>query len=146
MTFDFEVFMLILRVTLLLFLALFLYRVASISYRDLKAGAAVRGGEDGAGAHLVLTDPGQTGLLPGAIFPLQAISSVGRRMSNHVPLNDDFISSEHALICQRSGQWWVEDLGSTNGTFVNGHPISSPTAIAFGDAVEFGRVKAKLTR
>ena len=147
MALDFDVFMLILRVAFLLLLALFLFRVVSIAHRDLKVTATAQPqGQSGAIGHLVVIDPGHTDLLVGAKVPLEPISSLGRRMTNHVPLNDDFVSGEHALLTRRGGKWWLEDLHSTNGTFVNGQPIGAPVALSYGDVIEIGRVKLRLSR
>jgi pSer/pThr/pTyr-binding forkhead associated (FHA) protein len=46
----------------------------------------------------------------------------------------------------RHGRWWVSDLGSTNGTFVNGTQITEPAIIEAEDVVQFGRVTLRLVR
>ncbi len=65
--------------------------------------------------------------------------SVGRLGSCDIPLPDSTVSREHAALVRRSDTWWVVDLGSTNGTRVNGvqaaeHPITVGDRIEFGDA------------
>ena len=45
-----------------------------------------------------------------------------------------------ARMCYRQGQWWVEDLQSTNGTYLNDEPVSSPLVITSGDQVRCGQV------
>ncbi|MGC8875045.1 MAG: FHA domain-containing protein [Chloroflexia bacterium] len=94
--------------------------------------------------HLVLIDPGPTGLEAGTRFPLAAISSIGRGLDNTVSLDDEFLSANHALLTWRDNHWWLEDLGSTNGTFVNGARIARPVPVAPGDRITLGRVTLRL--
>jgi pSer/pThr/pTyr-binding forkhead associated (FHA) protein len=61
-----------------------------------------------------------------------------------VSLDDEFLSTEHALLSWRQNAWWLEDLGSTNGTFLNGIQVTRATPVASGDIVEVGRVALRL--
>jgi len=63
--------------------------------------------------------------------------TVGRLSSCDVPLQDSTVSREHAALVRRSDTWWVVDLGSTNGTRVNGVQAAEQP-IAIGDRIEFG--------
>lgn len=75
-------------------------------------------------ARLVVTQ----GPLTGTIVPLgQSAVVVGRAPGCTLVLDDDYSSSKHARIFPQGGQWYVEDLGSTNGTFVGDEKISGPT-------------------
>jgi hypothetical protein len=65
--------------------------------------------------------------------------SVGRDATCDLVISDRTISSRHARLVFRQDQWWVEDLGSTNGTFLNDHRIETPTVIAHGDRLQFGQ-------
>lgn len=80
----------------------------------------------------------------GATFPLQPVTSVGRSAINTVTLPDAYASSEHALLAYRSGQWWLEDRGSRNGTTLNNVVIDSPTVVSTGDIIGIGQVQLKL--
>jgi pSer/pThr/pTyr-binding forkhead associated (FHA) protein len=51
------------------------------------------------------------------------------------------MSSEHAELTPHNGRWQLRDLGSTNGTYLNGHTVVSPEDIQPGDVIQFGRVK-----
>jgi len=63
---------------------------------------------------------------------------VGRGEAADVTLDDDFTSERHARFDNQGGALYVDDLGSTNGTFVNGEKIEERTALAVGDAVRVG--------
>lgn len=80
----------------------------------------------------------------GTKFPLLPISSLGRSAANTVHLPDDYASLHHALLSLRTGRWWLEDMGSRNGTTLNGQPLQGPTVISAGDVVGIGRVELKV--
>jgi hypothetical protein len=73
-------------------------------------------------------------------FPVQAGQRVtlGRDAANAIPLESPFVSKEHAVLEVAAGHWTLEDLGSANGTRVNGVPISIYTALKVGDVIEVG--------
>jgi pSer/pThr/pTyr-binding forkhead associated (FHA) protein len=78
------------------------------------------------------------GLEPGRRFALRPdATTIGRGEDNHVALPSPAVSSEHARIVVRDGQFWIEDLDSTNGLAVNGSRVKSgePRALSNGDAV-----------
>jgi len=65
--------------------------------------------------------------------------SIGRSTTNHVVLADDKVSRRHAMInAQGHGEFWLVDLGSSNGTYLNGRRIAQPCRLNEGDAVEMG--------
>lgn len=65
---------------------------------------------------------------------------LGRSPTNDYPLLDETVSTRHARLSYRKNQWWVEDLGSTNGTFLNDERVSVPTVIISGDELRCGQV------
>lgn len=76
----------------------------------------------------------------GAEFALSEEVTVGRAGGCGVLLPDDtFVSQLHARVFRRDGSLFVEDLGSTNGTFLNGRKVTAPVSIRKGDRVQFGR-------
>lgn len=78
-------------------------------------------------------------------FPLQSINLIGRAADNTIQLDADVVSAHHARLSYLSGwQWWLEDLGSRNGTSVNGIPVEGPIAITEGDRISFGTVECVL--
>ena len=103
-----------------------------------------RSARSGAGpTKLVVTE----GPLRGTIVPLgPSAVLVGRAPSNTLVLDDDYSSSRHARIFQQDGQWLVEDLGSTNGTFVADQRVEGPTPVPTGTPVRVGRSVIELQR
>lgn len=80
-----------------------------------------------------------------AIYPLQSINLVGRAADNTIRLDAEVVSAHHARLSYLSGwQWWLEDLGSRNGTSVNGLPIEGPLVVTDGDQIAFGTVECSL--
>ena len=64
---------------------------------------------------------------------------LGRDSHCDIPLPDDTVSIRHARLSHHHGQWWLEDLGSTNGTRLNKDKVSIPTVVINGDQVECGK-------
>ncbi len=66
--------------------------------------------------------------------------TIGRDPNSSCQLDDNSISAQHARLNYQQTQWWVEDLGSTNGTFLNQEPVTSPQVITSGDNLRCGRI------
>ena len=64
---------------------------------------------------------------------------IGRGNDAAIRLDDDYVSTRHARIGASGDQWYVEDLGSTNGTYVGNSRITQPTAISLGTQVRIGK-------
>ena len=75
---------------------------------------------------------------------LIANNRIGRAADNSLVLDDDMASAHHARLSFQDGQWWLEDLGSRNGTAVNGLPLEGPLVVTYGDQIAFGRVEFRL--
>jgi pSer/pThr/pTyr-binding forkhead associated (FHA) protein len=82
----------------------------------------------------------------GRTISLGPINSIGRNVNNTIFVEDDFVSANHAMLTFRGRSWFVEDQGSTNGTYVNGHRIDRPVALSYGDELTIGRVRMRLER
>jgi uncharacterized membrane protein len=75
----------------------------------------------------------------GKVYPLEAQEiSVGRDNSNMIAINDVEVSRRHAKVELRGSAYVIQDLGSTNGTFVNGQRVSGIQVLNPGDTVSFG--------
>lgn len=64
---------------------------------------------------------------------------IGRDASCDITLSDTYASQQHARISNRNGSWVIEDLGSTNGTYLNQRKVTVPTALAPGDSIRIGK-------
>jgi FHA domain-containing protein len=92
---------------------------------------------------LVVTE----GPLRGTIVPLGTSAVlIGRAPSNTLVLDDDYSSSRHARVFQQDGQWFVEDLGSTNGTYVADQRVESAVPLPTGTPVRVGQSVLELQR
>ena len=81
----------------------------------------------------------RSGPTPGVTFPLEGDQLIiGRDASNGVPINDAEISRKHSRLSFQGGKYVLEDLGSTNGTFVNGQRLAGPVVLKPGDVVSLG--------
>jgi len=81
----------------------------------------------------------RSGPTPGASFTLEGDQlTIGRDATNEITINDAEISRRHARLTFQGGKYVLEDLGSTNGTFVNGQRLAGPRVLKAGEVVSFG--------
>jgi hypothetical protein len=70
---------------------------------------------------------------------LNGTLQIGRAEACQIRLDDTYASQFHARIFNKGNEWYVEDLGSTNGTYLNQRKVSGPTPIGAGDRVKIGK-------
>lgn len=128
--------LLILRLAFLGALYLFLFFVARAACRELRPPAP-RSVES---VELLVVDPARSRWQRGERVRLTPGSSVGREPGNELVVDEDTVSARHAVFHRDRGGWWLEDLTSTNGTFVNGRRVNRRVPLATGDEIRFGRV------
>ena len=90
--------------------------------------------ETGAGA----LDTEDVAYTVGQTFQLPSPATLGRAPGNTLSVPVETVSLSHLRLVYRNGSWWVEDLGSTNGTFVNGARLTTVTRLAPGDVLGCG--------
>ena len=75
----------------------------------------------------------------------EAGATLGRSRDNPIPILDEELSRRHARIEFKDGAYWLTDLGSTNGTFVNQTRLSAPHRLQSGDVIELGTTRLNVT-
>jgi hypothetical protein len=133
-------------------LFLFVAWVARSALRDLRRpdeqrwGGAARPAPDATGLHAAATAPGDPRLIverapghtPGMEYEIGAGAILGRGEQAEIRLDDPFASGRHAQLTRQGSVIVLEDLGSTNGTFLNEEPVSGPQPLHQGDRVRIG--------
>jgi len=69
---------------------------------------------------------------------------LGRELTCDFHLDDQTVSSQHARLSYHQSQWWLEDLASTNGTYLNDEPVTSPVVVTHGDELRLGQLSIKI--
>jgi hypothetical protein len=141
---DPAVILLLLRLLSAALLLAFLGLIAWLIYQDVRLTRAVLARQQTArGALRVMSsESGEPEV--NTLYPLRPITSIGRAKSSAVVLDDGYVSTEHALLIQRGGQWWLEDLGSRNGTLLNGVALRETAVVSAGDVITIGGTALKV--
>jgi hypothetical protein len=130
-------------------LYLFLLWVVRSALKDLSRPAAAhqRTGEAARGERVreaerpVLVVEGGGGLRAGAAFVLDGSTTIGRSAETDIQIEDAFASSRHARIYERDGYLYIEDMGSTNGTYLNGQRVRSTEVLRADDRIRIGETE-----
>ncbi len=93
---------------------------------------------------LLVVDGGPTSFEAGHRFQLLATTTVGRGPDNTIVIPDGFVSTTHAVLTHRDDGWWVSDVGSRNGTWVNDKRVDGEVSLQNGAILTLGQVKLKL--
>jgi hypothetical protein len=150
----------VLKVVFLALLYFFIYRAIRAVVVDLRAGAAVaartgegrtsqagrqsKAGRGKVPRMIVVMD--ETGAKAGT-HRLDGSMQIGRAEGCHIQLTDTYASQYHARVFGRDGTWFVEDLGSTNGTYLNQRRVAgTPTELHAGDRLKIGKTVLELRR
>jgi FHA domain len=126
-------------------LYLFLLWVARSSLRDLRRSAAREDGHvprelvgDRSGSPPLIVAEGGGGLRAGAAFAVNGSMTIGRAPQSDVQIDDRFASARHARVSERDGLYYLEDMGSTNGTYLNGRRVGSVELLRPEDRFRIG--------
>ena len=153
----------VLKICLLILLYLFFFRVLRAVWAEVhlarqtspgtasgRTGRGGRGGGRSSGAgraprrtrarertppRLKVVEPAE---LAGTTYPLGDELTVGRAAGCQITLDDTYASQVHARVFMRDDQLYVEDLGSTNGTYLNRRKVSAPMVVSHGDQIQIG--------
>lgn len=144
----------IFRIGLLLLLWFFIFMAVRAMYRDVKLAGGVQTSAPAVARRTVV--PGRReaakqlavveGPLKGSHMAVGTLEEVvmGRSPDSDFQLGDDFASARHARLFRRGSDWFVEDLDSRNGTFVNGARIDQPEHVGVGSDIKVGRTTVRL--
>src|SRR6266568_4052737 len=150
----------VLKFCFLALLYLFLYRVVRVTLRELRAPAVTA--EPAAAPRPAPAPRRERRSDARGALRIRIVEPAGRRGETHaidrevtvgrgggcaIVLSDDTYASQlHARLFQQNGEGYVEDLGSTNGTYVNGKQIKGVTRLKRGDQVQFGQTVAEVVK
>ncbi len=153
--------LLILKLCLLALLYLFFFRVVRAVWSEIRPAPPVPAGRVPAGTppaappkrrrredrsgprtrELVVVEPVE---VAGRAFPLVGEMSIGRAAGCQITLDDTYASQIHARVFARDNQWQVEDMGSTNGTWLNRHKVAGAMVMKPGDVLQIGNTVMEL--
>ncbi|MCX7951575.1 MAG: FHA domain-containing protein [Clostridiales bacterium] len=133
----------ILKFIILAIIYIIIFRIIRIMYIDLKGKKSVVDEDEIELALEVLDAPENLHISKGSVYPIHDGMTIGRKEDNTIIINDPFISSYHAKFIVDE-DFYIKDLESTNGTFVNGTKITNLTQLNVGDLVEVGRITFKV--
>jgi pSer/pThr/pTyr-binding forkhead associated (FHA) protein len=148
----------VLKVVFLALLYFFIYRAIRSVVADLRPAGSGSVGRAKGGRDKPTAKPKGGGKAPRSLVVLDEQGSkvqtvqlngtlqVGRAEACQIQLPDTYASSFHARIYNRDGSWYIEDLGSTNGTYVNQRRITAPAELRAGDRVKIGKTTLDLRR
>lgn len=129
------------RVVFIALMYLFLFAAVRSGLGLVKGGAPSKG--DRPLALLVTAGPPE---LRGVKVPLTGRVRIGRSPDLELVIADDFVSTNHAEVVSEGGRPVLTDLGSTNGTVLNGRAIKRPSRLSEGDEIVLGDVRLKVGR
>jgi pSer/pThr/pTyr-binding forkhead associated (FHA) protein len=144
----------VLKVLFLALLYFFVYRALHAAVVGLRGGAA-RGpaprGQSAAARKAGAKAPRTLAIIDERGGKVKSMSldgtlQIGRADACQIKLPDTYVSSFHARIYRHDGGWYVEDLGSTNGTYLNQKRVTSPAELRAGDRVKIGKTTLELRR
>jgi pSer/pThr/pTyr-binding forkhead associated (FHA) protein len=141
-----RILLLLLQLGFVALLYLVLMRFAGSLLKDLRSAEQAQiASRSGIGRLSVLESP-EDEPPAGTTIALGPINSIGRNVNNTIYVEDDFVSTNHAMLTFRGRSWFSEGQGSTSGTYANGHRSERPVALSFGDELTIGRVRMRLDR
>jgi len=133
--------LLILRLVSAVLLLAFLSLIVWLVWRDMRVTSELLLAQGGGRIRLRVIACEQRSQLVGTEYALGPVTSIGRDSANTIVLDDNYASSEHALITRRGELWWLEDLGSRNGMLLNDLPLEEAAVVSSGDVITIGGTK-----
>lgn len=132
----FELTILVLKYVFLVFLYFFIILIVRLVYLDLYYKRLPP-----RGPHLIMLE--SDGNKVGGTFKLEDELKIGRDEDNQIVIDDAYASGLHARVYQQGDHIYVEDMGSTNGTFVKERKIKRPVSLRSGDQIRVGHTNMR---
>lgn len=128
----FSILSMILKYIFIIIIYLFVFQIAKMILEDIKSTQVSK-----KGAYLKLAD----GEDKDKIYPIRENLSVGRDRYSDIRFDYKFVSKNHFIIEEDEGEYYLRDLGSKNGTYVNGTKIDDEVILEDGDIIELNEIK-----
>lgn len=124
----------------IIILYVIIYYALKIMYKDVKNGGKKRRPPRTNGNYglEIIKSGDANGLKEGSIIPIRSDLSIGRKDSNSIVMADQHVSGNHAQILVRNNGLFLEDLNSTNGTYLNGNKLKGRTKLSNKDEIRIG--------
>jgi pSer/pThr/pTyr-binding forkhead associated (FHA) protein len=148
----------VLKYSLLVLLYFFVYRAVRSVALDVSGRRRARAASRAASTEAPAARAGKGGKPPSQVvvhdpdarkpqtIRLSGSTQVGRTEACAIRLSDSYVSQVHARLYGKDGSWFVEDLGSTNGTYLNDRRVVQPVEVHAGDVVKVGKTVLELRR
>ncbi|MBL4936300.1 FHA domain-containing protein [Clostridium sp. YIM B02515] len=136
---DFSKLSMIFKFAILAIVYLIIFFALRIMYKDIKSGGRKKVSNRKGTFGLEVIEAGEnTNLKNGGIIPVQGELTIGRKNTNHLILEDQFVSGNHARIFVKNTDYIIEDMGSTNGTKLNDERLEDRAILRVGDEIQIG--------
>jgi hypothetical protein len=141
---DFSKLSTIFRFIIIAIVYIIIFMALRIMYKDIKGGGKKKSPKKIAFGLEVLEAGENLNLRKGGIIPIHGELTIGRKNTNHLVLEDQFVSGNHVKIFARNTDYMIEDMGSTNGTKVNEQRLEERAILRVGDEIEVGSAVFKV--
>ena len=135
----FNILSLVLKYIFIIIIYLFIFSIIRLIYLDIRGmSTSIKGGD----VYIKLIN--RKNLLPFKIdehYSIEDVLTLGRQKDNNIVIRDPFVSKKHFKIVEDEKKYFLEDLNSSNGTFLNGERIQDAVKLSNGDRIAIGDIE-----
>ena len=135
-----------LRYLFLIIFYVFILYVIRLIIQDIRHQQEIPELDDICGGQLRVISVEEQYFEPDRCFTVGTVLYIGRDSNNDIQINKDFVSKKHARITLQKNRYWLEDLKSLNGTYLNNKPLKKSAALTEGDNLTVGGIPFKFER